>query len=290
MSVSDYINLLAIIVAIVVGFFITHWYSVRDTRTRVIKDFYIEQIKSVKGRVDLYLRKLVWGKLSARQFINWYYNIDLDIQGLDNGLRYSLDIRKKELSKIIGDAYDVITNLEDFNNQFSASKIHLGVHDTEIVKKTISQLDDDINMYIAVVNHANTYGIFTVQKKKMAETQKYYEETGDKHPMLKAWQERLQKHWKEISVIIALFVGLAFLFCNLKSDKVEPDPIIIELVDEIRQIRKDQDTIASRISDFSHRYQPNVLYQKKFERSSFFQANNIDSVQVRIYKTEEDSE
>lgn len=290
MTISDYINLLAIIVAIVVGFFITHWYSVRDTRTRVIKDFYIEQIKSIKGRVDQYLRKLVWGTLSARQFISWYYNIDLDIKGLDKGLRYSLDIRRKELGKIIGDAFDVITNLEDFNNQFSANKVSLGVRDKEIVKKTISNLDDDINMYIAVVNHANTYGLFTVQKKKMAETKRYYEEIGHRYPMLKAWQERLQKHWKEITVFFALFIGLTVLYCKLKSDKEESNPHILELVDEIKQIRRDQDTIASRISDFSQKYQPNVVFQKKFEKSSFFQANNIDSVHVKIYNSDEANE
>lgn len=52
MTIADFLTFVGIVVSIVFGFIITHFYSIRDTRTRVLKDYYIEQVKNIKGRVD----------------------------------------------------------------------------------------------------------------------------------------------------------------------------------------------------------------------------------------------
>ena len=51
MTYSDLLSSISILTSIVFGFYITHWYSIRDSRTRVVKDYYIEQVKGIKGRV-----------------------------------------------------------------------------------------------------------------------------------------------------------------------------------------------------------------------------------------------
>ena len=57
MTYSDLLSSISILTSIVFGFYITHWYSIRDSRTRVVKDYYIEQVKGIKGRVDKFFHR-----------------------------------------------------------------------------------------------------------------------------------------------------------------------------------------------------------------------------------------
>lgn len=67
MTFSDFMSAIGIITSIVFGFYITHWHSIKDARTRVLKDYYIDQVKAIKGRTDKFFHQIAWGKSSAKK-------------------------------------------------------------------------------------------------------------------------------------------------------------------------------------------------------------------------------
>ena len=107
-----------------------HFYSIKDTRTRVIKDYYIEQIKAVKGRVATFFHTVAFGKSSFNKVVSWYEHVSIDIKGIDKGVRKSLDLQIAELSDVLDRYYGEITNWEDYNNQYSSSHLSL-IHISE---------------------------------------------------------------------------------------------------------------------------------------------------------------
>lgn len=92
MQIADILTFIGIVVSIVFGFFVTHFYSIKDTRTRVIKDYYIGQIKEVKGRVASFFHTVAFGKSSFRKVLSWYEHVSIDVKGIDTGVRKSLDL------------------------------------------------------------------------------------------------------------------------------------------------------------------------------------------------------
>ena len=72
MTIADILTFVGIAVSIIFGFFVTHICSIRDTRTRVLKDYYIEQVKGIKGRVGDFFHKVAFGKGSFRKVVSWY--------------------------------------------------------------------------------------------------------------------------------------------------------------------------------------------------------------------------
>ena len=52
MSLSDFLAILDIIVTVLIGFVITHMVSVRDSRTRAIKDYYIQELAEIKRDIN----------------------------------------------------------------------------------------------------------------------------------------------------------------------------------------------------------------------------------------------
>lgn len=109
MTYSDLLSSISILTSIVFGFYITHWYSIRDSRTRVVKDYYIEQVKGIKGRVDKFFHQVAWGQKSARYIISWNKHIDLDIDSIDNGVRKVLDIHIASFGDLLATFYQEIT-------------------------------------------------------------------------------------------------------------------------------------------------------------------------------------
>lgn len=71
MTIADFLTFIGIVVSIVFGFIITRFCSIKDARTRMIKDYYIEQLKQIKSRVDKFYHRVAFGKLSARKIILW---------------------------------------------------------------------------------------------------------------------------------------------------------------------------------------------------------------------------
>lgn len=277
MTLSNILTVAGLVISIVFGFYITHWYSVRDTRIRVVKNHYIGQIQSIKGRVDQFFHQVAWAKSSAKKIVKWYTHISMDISSIDNGVRKTLDLHIEPIGKIVFSHNSEITRWDDFNDQYTNSKYIPSSEHIERLLFMMSEADDFLNNQIHHINQANSYSFFTVQWRKIKDNQQYYVSINKSYPWVHAVFERVEKHFWEIILCIGMLVGFIYLCCTAKDDKKQ------DLEKPLKEICSKQDSLVKVIREFKIKYEPVQIETKAFKNSSFFNANNIDSVQVKLY-------
>lgn len=82
-----------------------------------------------------------------------------------------------------------------------------------------------------------------------------------------------------IYLAIAIIVGF-FSFLTIKSE----DKPTQQLEKPLQEILIQQKSISSSLEKISKEYKPTEVQTKTFRNSSFFQADNIDSVQIKVVK------
>lgn len=218
MALSDILSIVEILVTIIVGFFIAHWASVRDSQHRAIKDFYISLLQNILKDIHEAFDNLISEKKPARDFVSWYNTHSFRVEDWDNGLRNVFAIRSKPVSKTLDDAYSKITNLEDFNNHLSDDKhnMHWDIQkDLVTVKEWQKILDSEVDKYIYLVNKASVHGYFYNEKSLFKSDRLYYLNKGNKKTIsiIKALGNRLWANKIRIIVIVAI-TTLIILFRN----------------------------------------------------------------------------
>lgn len=280
MEIADILTFTGIVVSIVFGFYVTHFYSIKDTRTRVIKDYYIEQIKAVKGRVATFFHTVAFGKSSFNKVVSWYEHVSIDIKGIDKGVRKSLDLQIAELSDVLDRYYGEITNWEDYNNQYSSSHyVPITVHKARLLQMKY-EIDEFFNDYISHINHANNYPIWIIQYRRIKQSYHYYRDKGYTFFLslcLSVW-ERIEKHFWELVIAFIMAIAVVYLVRNIKIEKKD------DLVTPLKKISNTQDSIYREFRLFRDKYEPVEIQSKTFNNSSFFNADKIDSVQIKLYK------
>ena len=85
--------------------------------------------------------------------------------------------------------------------------------------------------------------------------------------------------WPLYSTLAAISIVLCFVFVN--SPKGNNN--VQELEEPLRQLVIKQDSIAHAVNAFIEKYEPVTVESKSYNNSSFFRANNVDSVAVKVY-------
>lgn len=85
--------------------------------------------------------------------------------------------------------------------------------------------------------------------------------------------------WPLYSTLAAISLVLWLFFVNTPkaNNKVQ------ELEEPLRQLVVKQDSIAHALNTFIEKYKPVSVESKSYHNSSFFRANNVDSVAVKVY-------
>ena len=85
--------------------------------------------------------------------------------------------------------------------------------------------------------------------------------------------------WPLYSTLAAISIALCIVFVNSpkKNNNVQ------ELEEPLRQLVIKQDSIAHAVNAFIEKYEPVTVESKSYNNSSFFRANNVDSVEVKVY-------
>lgn len=81
-------------------------------------------------------------------------------------------------------------------------------------------------------------------------------------------------------IVILLIVGISIFI------KPKPQTVVQDLETPLKTIALKQDTIVKSINELTDKYQPVQVQSKTFQNSSFFQADNVDSVQVNVIRGE----
>lgn len=84
-------------------------------------------------------------------------------------------------------------------------------------------------------------------------------------------------------VFASLIVGISLLFLLLEPKQ---KTVVQDLETPLKTIALKQDTIVNAINELTDKYQPVQVQSKAFHNSSFFQADNVDSVQVNVIRGE----
>ena len=152
MSLSDFLTLVNIAITLIVGFYLTHWFSVRDSRHRALKDFYIDEVKSLSDEIGETFRKLKSGGITGEQFVQWFGLIERRLEILDKDIEEAFPIFSVSIYNPVFEAHRVISNSEDFNNFFrvehhiyNAETSNLIVEHEELIYKAIHQTVSNIN-------------------------------------------------------------------------------------------------------------------------------------------------
>lgn len=85
--------------------------------------------------------------------------------------------------------------------------------------------------------------------------------------------------WTLYLILVAISTILCFVFANLPKDNKN----VQELEEPLRQFVIKQDSIAHAVNAFIEKYEPVTVESKSCNNSSFFRANNVDSVEVKVY-------
>lgn len=85
--------------------------------------------------------------------------------------------------------------------------------------------------------------------------------------------------WPLYSTLTAISLVLWLFFVN--SPKANKK--VQELEEPLRQLVVKQDSIAHALNAFIEKYEPVSVESKSYHNSSFFKANNVDSVEVKVY-------
>lgn len=85
--------------------------------------------------------------------------------------------------------------------------------------------------------------------------------------------------WPLYSTLAAISIALCIVFANSpkKNNNVQ------NLEEPLRQLVIKQDSIAHAVNAFIEKYEPVIVESKSYNNSSFFRANNVDSVKVKVY-------
>ncbi|MFK2574885.1 hypothetical protein ACIXQX_14095 [Bacteroides fragilis] len=278
MTIADILTFVGIAVSIIFGFFVTHICSIRDTRTRVLKDYYIEQVKGIKGRVGDFFHKVAFGKGSFRKVVSWYDHLAIDVKGTDQGVRKSLDLQIAEFMDILDQYYGEITNWEDFNNQYSASRYIPSTEHKSRLLQMKYEIDEFLNDYVHHINQSNNYPIWKVQYRRIKQSYYYYKGKGYKCAFCRSIWERTEKHFWECIIVLAIIGITIFLISKVSIEKKD------DLYTPLNNISNKQDSIYREIHLFNNNYKPVEIQSKTFNNSSFFSADRVDSVQIKLYQ------
>lgn len=282
MTITDIFTFVGIAVSIIFGSFVSRFSSIRDTRTRTIKSHYIEQIKIIKGRIDKIFHQLIFGKSSFKKFVKWYSHIELDIDSVDDGIRKCLDVQMDKFGDVLEQYYNEITGWSDFNDKYRMANYMPSPRSRELLCSMKYQLDDFLNDYIQHVNQSSTHNIISEQWNKYKQYYSYHKEQGAKMPRITAIKHRISQHIIELLTTISLIVAFVWLYG--KVEKVDR----VNLTTPLNKITSKLDTISSSINLFKEKYEPLKVQTKTFHNSTFFNANEVDSLEIKIYQGEKD--
>lgn len=275
MTITDIFTFVGIAVSIIFGFFMSRLNSIRDTRTRTIKSHYIEQIKIIKGRIDKIFHQLIFGKSSFKKFVKWYSHIELDITSVDDGVRKCLDVQMVKFGDVLGKYYSEITGWPDFNDKYRMANYMPSPESKEGLCQMKYQLDEFLNDYIQHINHSNTHSIIIEQWHKIKQYYSYQKKQGAKMPGFNAICHRISQHIIELLSIISLIVASIWLYGKVeKEDRVN-------LITPLNKIALKLDTISSSINLFKEKYESIEVQTKTFHNSTFFNANEVDSLEIK---------
>ena len=214
MSFSDILTILEILISVVVGFYLAHWYSVRDTQHRVVKDYYINLLSNLQMDCESIFHRVLDSSISGAELLSKIDDLDSALEGFDEDLRRALPIKLKELQVLIGDVTDKLTNLNDINEQLDQPQFHLGTNDRITVRQLSKEAHRHFGVYINQININQGYHVWHELWSNIRNTFSFFKAHHVIFPILRTVWSLLCAFWTRL---LMLFILLLLIFGVWKS-------------------------------------------------------------------------
>lgn len=220
MELSDFLAILDIVVTVLIGFVITHLVAVRDSRTRAIKDYYIQELASIKNDINLFYSELLKGELEAKDIIGWYSATRNRVSVFDTAIRKTFRINEGKIAQKLFLNYKNITDSIDFNNNYNQGKIIFEASTKRAIGKNEKQLYMLIERTLYDINNVRARDYI---ERKWLEFKSHYlyyridERKSKIDACLSIVKDWLCSHKTNILIIVLLFILMIVLLPNLKQ-------------------------------------------------------------------------
>lgn len=214
MSFSDILTILEIIISVVVGFYLAHWYSVRDTQHRAVKDYYINLLSNLQFNCEYIFHGVLDSSISGVELLSKIDDLDSALEGFDEDLRRALPIKLKELQVLIGDVTDKLTDLNDINEQLDQQQFYLGTNDRITVRQLSKEAHRHFGVYINQININPGHHVWHELWSNIRNTFSFFKAHHSKFPISRTFWSLMCAFWTRL---LMLFILLLFLFGVWKS-------------------------------------------------------------------------
>lgn len=251
MVLADFLAILDIIVTVLIGFVITHMVSVRDSRTRAIKDYYIQELADVKSEINDFYSRLYKGELGAQDIIGWYSAIRNRIDNFDKAVRKTFRIYEANIAQKVFYNYKFITNSTDFNVNYNKDKIKFKTATKIAIGKNQKQLYMLIERTLYDINNVRARDYIERKWLEFKSHYLYYRISGRKTKKSALFTISLDWLNSHKSSIIALLILLGLMW----GLYVKMEHLVKQEKDEVPQMEQLMERIDSlnvsikRISD-----------------------------------------
>lgn len=186
--------------------------SVRDSRTRAIKDYYIQELADIKSEINDFYSKLFKDELGAKDIIGWYSAIRNRIDNFDIAVRKTFRIYEANIAQKVFYNYKVITNSSDFNANYNKNKIKFKAVTKIAIGKNQKQLYMLIERTLYDINNVRAKDYLERKWMEFKSHYLYYRITGKKTKSNACFAIVLDWLTTHKSNIIALLLLFAFIW------------------------------------------------------------------------------
>lgn len=252
MSFSDILTILEILISVVVGFYLAHWYSVRDTQYRAVKDYYIELLSNLQENCEYIFHGVLNSSISGAELLSVIDDLDSALEGFDEDLRRALPIKLKKLQDLIGDVTDKLTNLNDINVQLYHQQFNLGINDRITVRQLSKEAHRHFGVYINQININPGHHVWHELWSNIRNTFSFFKAHHSKFPILRTFWSLLCAFWARLlmlSVLLLLIFGVWKLYQNQSLDDENEKNSLQEWRNSVIQEMKVHNGILEQIGD-----------------------------------------
>ena len=122
MEISDWIDLAAVVVNALLAYWIVSSMQNKLTNKRILKDYFIQELKEIRNEYRSCLNNLYANQTLAIKVIPWFKLMNIKVDDLMTLINTKYAIDKKLLDPYQNKLRELITENQDFINQFKSTK------------------------------------------------------------------------------------------------------------------------------------------------------------------------
>ena len=121
-STSDIIAIVDIVINAILAIIIIVIIQKKMTTKRVLKDYFINEIKTIQEEYSFFIQDIIAGKQNAKSLLPWFKIMNMRISRLEKTFQKELKI-KPSIHSLSTELQISITETDEFNDSFKEDKL-----------------------------------------------------------------------------------------------------------------------------------------------------------------------